>query len=101
MAHKLIKIGTVMATYHPRITTRVDEQTQGLLTQAATLLGMPSMNAFILSAAVEKAKQVLAMEQTLQLSQADALRLANALDTPAQQLPKLQDAAKRYKQHTT
>ncbi|HRA91791.1 MAG TPA: DUF1778 domain-containing protein, partial [Acinetobacter sp.] len=47
-----------MSAYHPRITARVDEQTQALLIQAANLLGMSSLNAFVLSAAIEKAKQV-------------------------------------------
>jgi uncharacterized protein (DUF1778 family) len=38
----------------PRITARVDEDTRQLLSQAADLLELPSINAFVLSAAVEK-----------------------------------------------
>ncbi len=38
----------------PRITARVDADTQTLLTRAAALSGMPSMNAFVVNAAVEK-----------------------------------------------
>jgi uncharacterized protein (DUF1778 family) len=87
-----------MSAYHPRITARVDEQTQALLTQAASLLGMPSINAFVLSAAVEKAKQILIQEQTLQLNKQDAMTLIAALDQPVQTHPKLQQAAQRYRQ---
>lgn len=97
MAHCRLKIGNnYMATHHPRITARVDEQTQILLTQAAQLLGMPSINAFVLSAAVEKAKQILIREQTLQLNQADAINLVTALERPEQQHAKLKQAAERY-----
>lgn len=87
-----------MSAYHPRITARVDEQTQALLLQAANLLGMPSMNAFVLSAAIEKAKQVLIQEQSLQLNEKDALALITALDQPVQNHAKLQQAAQRYRQ---
>ena len=87
-----------MSAYHPRITARVDEQTQALLIQAANLLGMPSLNAFVLSAAVEKAKQVLIQEHSLQLNKKDALALITALDQPVQRHPKLQQAAQRYRQ---
>ncbi len=47
-----------MATTLPRITARVDADTQSLLNKAAALAGMPSINSFVLSAAVEKAKQI-------------------------------------------
>ena len=46
----------------PRITARVDVDTQYLLTKAAAIAGMPSINAFVLSAAIEKAKQVIERE---------------------------------------
>jgi hypothetical protein len=39
--------------------TRVDVDTQYLLTKAAAIAGMPSINSFVLSAAIEKAKQVI------------------------------------------
>jgi uncharacterized protein (DUF1778 family) len=62
-----------MASTLPRITARVDVDTQDLLTQAAAIVGMSSINAFVLSAAIEKAKQVIEREQSLKLSRADAL----------------------------
>ncbi|ESK56538.1 DUF1778 domain-containing protein [Acinetobacter tjernbergiae] len=87
-----------MSAYHPRITARVDEQTQALLLQAANLLGMPSLNAFVLSAAIEKAKQVLIQEQSLQLNEKDVLALITALDQPIQVHSKLKQAAQHYRQ---
>ena len=52
MAHK----GITMSATSPRITARVDIETQHLLSEAAALSGMPSINSFVLNAAVEKAK---------------------------------------------
>ncbi|MFG5054432.1 DUF1778 domain-containing protein, partial [Vibrio cholerae] len=72
-----------MATTLPRITARVDVDTQDLLTKAAALAGMSSINSFVLNAAIEKAKQVIEREQALKLSQADAVLLMEALDNPA------------------
>ena len=40
-----------MPTSLPRITTRVDEATQSLLSRAAALAGLPSINAFVVNAA--------------------------------------------------
>lgn len=81
----------------PRITARVDNQTQKLLSQAAALAGMPSINAFVLSAAVEKAKIIMERENTLKLSQRDATLLVNAIDAPAKAHPRLRQAAESYK----
>lgn len=89
-----------MATTLPRITARVDIDTQDLLTKAAALAGMSSINSFVLSAAIEKAKQVIEREQTLKLSQADAALLMEALDKPTTENAKLKIAAKRYEAKT-
>ena len=89
-----------MATTLPRITARVDETTQDLLTRAAAIAGMSSINSFVLSAAVEKAQQVIEREQALKLTQADAMLLMEALDRPATQHSKLSAAAKRYESKT-
>lgn len=85
-----------MATTLPRITARVDEATQDLLIRAAAIAGMSSINSFVLSAAIEKAQQVIEREQALKLTQADAMLLMEALDSPATQHSKLSAAAKRY-----
>ncbi|MCU7996658.1 DUF1778 domain-containing protein [Shewanella glacialipiscicola] len=89
-----------MATTLPRITARVDVDTQDLLTRAAAIAGMSSINSFVLSAAIEKAKQIIDREQTLKLSQADAMLLMEALDRPATQNPKLKAASDCYESKT-
>ncbi|MFA0115056.1 DUF1778 domain-containing protein [Vibrio sp. 10N.261.46.E11] len=89
-----------MATNLPRITARVDVDTQHLLTKAAAIAGMSSINSFVLSAAIEKAKQVIEREQTLKLSQADASLLMDALDRPAIINSKLKTASERYENKT-
>ncbi|MGL4220165.1 MAG: DUF1778 domain-containing protein [Shewanella sp.] len=85
-----------MATTLPRITARVDVDTQDLLTKAAAIAGMSSINSFVLNAAIEKAKQVIEREQTLKLNQADAVLLMEALDKPAVVNTKLKLASERY-----
>ncbi len=80
----------------PRITARVDTNTQTLLARAAALAGVSSINSFVLNAAIEKAKQLIEQDQVLKLSEHDAARLAEALDAPAKLHPRLHEAAKRY-----
>lgn len=87
-----------MTALLPRITARVDESTQELLAQAAAVAGMTSINSFVLSAAIEKAKQIMALERTLELSQRDAVAFIDALDQPATVNQRLQQAAERYAQ---
>ena len=80
----------------PRITTRVDEATQSLLQRAAKISGTPSLNAFVLNAAVEKAKEIIHQEHILQLSQRDSLHLLDILDQPTQANDRLSAAFKRH-----
>lgn len=89
-----------MATTLPRITARVDVDTQDLLTKAAALAGMSSINSFVLNAAIDKAKQVIEREQALKLSQVDAVLLMEALDNPAVANAKLKLASERYESKT-
>ncbi|MGX9462876.1 type II toxin-antitoxin system TacA family antitoxin [Shewanella sp. A14] len=89
-----------MATTLPRITARVDVDTQDLLTKAAAIAGMSSINSFVLSAAIEKAKQVIEREQTLKLNQTDAMLLMEALDSPTAPNSKLKAASERYESKT-
>ena len=90
-----------MAATLPRITARVDEQTQELLAQAALLSGMTSINSFVLGAAIEKAKQLLEREYSLKLSQQDAERLVAALDAPAKPHARLRQAVADYQAKST
>lgn len=89
-----------MSTPSPRITARVDAETQSLLSKAAVLAGMSSINSFVLSAAIEKAKDIIEREQSLKLSQRDATLLVNALDAPAKVHNRLQQAEEHYANKT-
>ena len=89
-----------MTTPLPRITARVDSDTQALLSQAAAVSGLPSINAFVLSAAVEKAKKIIAYERSLKLTERDAMVLVNALDASAKTHARLQQAARGYDSKT-
>jgi len=80
-----------------RITARVDFDTQDLLQQAAAISGISSINSFVLNAAVEKAKKIIAYEHTLKLTKRDAVLLIDVLDSDAKSNNRLQQAAKRYK----
>jgi uncharacterized protein (DUF1778 family) len=80
----------------PRITARVDVDTQELLTKAAAIAGMPSINSFVVNAAIEKANRIIEREQTLKLNHADSMLLMEALDRPATVNANLQDAFKTY-----
>ncbi len=51
-----------MTLNSPRITARVDEVTQELLYKATALSGLSSINSFVLGAAIEKAKEIMAKE---------------------------------------
>lgn len=89
-----------MATTLPRITTRVDPDTQDLLSQAAAVSGISSINSFVLNAAIEKAKKILEHEQTLKLSKRDALALVDVLDSEPKLNQRLHKAAQRYDRKT-
>ncbi|QQD21346.1 DUF1778 domain-containing protein [Venatoribacter cucullus] len=89
-----------MAATLTSITINVDAETQDLLTKAAALAGMPSLNSFVLNAAIEKARQVIEREQVLTLSRADAVLLMDALDNSTTVNAKLKSAAERYENKT-
>ena len=88
-----------MNTKTPRITARVDLDTQELLSKAAAVAGISSINSFVLNAAIEKAKKILQKEHTLKLSTRDAMLFVDALDTP-QANPRLKQAIKNYENKT-
>jgi len=90
-----------MTTTFPRITARVDVETQNLLSKAAAIIGISSINSFVLSAAIEKAKQIVEREQMLNLSTQDAILLVESLDKPIAQHDKLKSAAARYHAKTS
>jgi len=80
----------------PRITARVDLDTQELLSKAAALVGISSINSFV---SIEKAKKIMQKENTLRLSARDAMLFVDALDDP-QANPRLKQAMKNYENKT-
>jgi len=88
-----------MNAHSPRITARVDFDTQELLSKAAALIGISSINSFVLTAAIEKAKKIIQKENTLKLSHRDAMLFVDALDAP-QVNPRLEQAMKSYETKT-
>ena len=86
-----------MATSLPRITARIDTDPRELLTQAAAIIGVSSINSFVLSAAIEKARQIMDRERSLKLSEQDAMLLVQALDGDTRPNPRLKQAARHYK----
>lgn len=79
----------MMTSTAPRITARIDIQTQNLLKEAAQLAGISSINSFVLQAALKEAKAIIEQEQAIKLSQDAALRLMDALETPPKANDKL------------
>jgi len=88
-----------MTAASPRITARVSIGTQELLSKAAALIGISSINSFVLSVATEKATQIMEREKTLNLGTEDALLFVDTLDKPTTANSKLADAFKSYKEH--
>ena len=80
----------------PRITARVSEEMQVLLKEAAALSGMKSINAFVLSAALEKARRIVADERRWQVEEVDAALFLEALERPAKEHEKLKKAHRAY-----
>ena len=83
-----------------RITTRVTSETQALLSRAAALSGTSSINAFVLSAAIEKATHIMRQEATMRLSREDARHFVEALDAPPSSNSKLAAAFSAYSEQT-
>ena len=88
--------GFIMVATSPRITARVSLDTQALLSKAASLIGISSINSFVLNAAIEKANIILENENTIKLTQKDAMLFMNALEKPALANEHLSEAFKKY-----
>jgi len=85
-----------MTASSPRITARVSLDTQELLSKAASLIGISSINSFVLNAAIEKANMIVEHENFIKLTQKDALQFINALESPASVNKNLSEAFKNY-----
>ena len=90
----------IMTATSPRITARVSIDTKELLTKAAALVGISSINSFVLNAAIEKANKIMENENSLKLSEDDTLMFLDALDEPSKANSKLTNAFKNYSSKT-
>ena len=80
----------------PRITARVDIETQELLLKASAIIGISSINSFVVNATIEKAKKIIKEERELKLTYDDAMLFVEALDKPMAKL-RLKKAMSNYK----
>ena len=85
-----------MTASSPRITARVNIDTQELLSKAAALVGISSINSFVLNAAIEKANKIVQNEHSISLSVKDSKLFTDALDKPVEGNDKLSEAFKSY-----
>ena len=92
MTHK----GLPMTATSPRITTRVTPDIQDLLSHAASLIGISSINSFVLSAAIEKANLIMKNENNLVLNKEDTILFIEALEKTSQKNEALSSAYKNY-----
>jgi uncharacterized protein (DUF1778 family) len=79
-----------------RITARVPTSVQSVLEEAAAYMGVP-LNSFLVSAAVEKAGEVLAAERIIRLSRRDAEFFASVMENPPGPNQALRKAAQTYR----
>ncbi len=87
-------------TTSTRLTARITPDTQELLSRAAALMGVTSINSFVLSSAIEKANRIIEQEESIRLSREDALLFMEALDKPAKSHDKLSRAVQKYDHKT-
>lgn len=79
-----------------RIDLRTSPEIKELIVRAASTAGM-SVSAFLLGSAQEKAKQILAENETITLSARDWNAFAKALDNTEKPRPKLAAAMKLHR----
>jgi uncharacterized protein (DUF1778 family) len=79
-----------------RIDLRTSSEIKELIVRAASTMGM-SLSAFLLGAAQERARQVLAEQEMITFGPRDWQAFADALDHVDQPKPKLAAAMKRHR----
>ncbi len=86
-----------MASSLPRITARITPEIADLLKEASALSGINSINSFVLSSAIEKAKAILREHETVRLSRKESISFFEAIEKEPQIFSKLTSAYKSYK----
>ena len=84
------------AQAHERIDLRTSPEIKELIARAASTAGV-SVSAFLLGAAQERAKQILAESEMMTLTSRDWNAFAKALDNTDKPRPKLSAALKRHR----
>ncbi len=79
-----------------RIDLRVSADQKTLLARAASYSGV-SLSSFLVSAAAERAKEMVAERESITLTPRDWRKFLLALDQAERPRPKLQAAARRYR----
>ncbi len=79
-----------------RITARVSENVRVTLEQAAELLGA-TVNQFVVQTAYQEAQRILERESVIRLSQKNARKVLELLDSPPKTNKALQEAVKAFK----
>lgn len=80
-----------------RIDLRVSSDVKALISRAAAYCGM-SLSAFLVSIAADRAKEIVAENETLTLSPRDWEAFLAVLDDPHRPRPRLEAAAQRYRE---
>ncbi len=78
-----------------RLNLRVSPETLSTVKEAAALQGQ-DMTSFVMGAALERARAVLAEDRLLRLTPADVVQLEKALDREPQVIPQLRRLFERY-----
>ena len=87
---------STVAQSHERIDLRTSPEIKELIVRAASSAGM-SVSAFLLGAAQERARQILAEKEMITLTSRDWNAFAKALDNAEKPRPKLSAAIKRHR----
>lgn len=80
-----------------RVTARIPHANRLLIERAAAVYGA-TLNQFIVQSALDRAGEILEREETLRLSERDALNFLNALENPPAPSDKLIAALKAHNQ---
>ena len=87
---------STVAQAHERIDLRTSPEIKELIVRAASSAGM-SVSAFLLGAAQERARQILAENEMITLTSRDWNAFAKALDNTDKPRPKLSATMKRHR----
>lgn len=80
-----------------RVTARIPHANRLIIERAAAVYGA-TLNQFIVQSALDRAGEILEREETLRLSERDALIFLHALENPPQPSERLTDALQAHSQ---